>query len=103
MHTITEQQIREFIAKKAAELALETKGDQVFLSCYCLHLRSDYGLPSSSKWSFSVGTLPSVNGDTLDEAIAAFRNANAPASKMKRAQELRDEADKLMREAAEVA
>lgn len=103
MHTITDEQVREFIAKKAADLALETKANQVYVSCYCMTHSADWGMPTSTKWSVSVGTTPSVHGNTLDEAIAAFRDANAPASKMKRAQKLRDEADKLMREAAEVA
>lgn len=93
----TDQQVRDFIAGKAAELALATKSDRLYVSCYCMM----FGTASVKKmWTISVGNMAtSYEGDSFETALDKWRDSASPEAKLKRAEKLREEAAELEREA----
>jgi hypothetical protein len=97
MLTTTDREVRDFIADKAAELAVVTKSDRIYVSCYCMM----FGTSSVKKeWTISVGNMAVCHqGESFDDAVAAWRATMAPESKLKRAEQLRAEAAALEAEA----
>jgi len=94
---INDTEIADFIGYAAANLAVETRADRVYVACYCMITGND---SVRKNWSVSAGTLSkSFEGTTLAEAIASYKKHCSPEAKRKQAEELKAQAAALEAEA----
>lgn len=95
---ITEQQVRDFIANAAADLAVETKSDRIYVGCSCTMVGDS---TVSKTWAICAGDLSrDYRGETLSAALSELRASREPTALILRAAELRKQADELESRAA---